>query len=281
MSDSAISSRLSPRARWPIFAGMCLVAATIIYPLFFVVATSLRSNVDYKRDPFGLPTEWTIDNYLKLWNEYGVGRAFMNSLFVSTISITLILFFATLAGYALAKLPVFGAKFFTTTFVSVMLIPGPVLIIPIYLVLARLGIVGDYSGLILVYLATGLPFAIFFSTLSFRAIPDELLEAARVDGAGFFRTYWSIVRPLGSSAIATLAVLQFLGTWNELIYSLILIPDAKMKLLTPTLASIGKRFLTDQPLTSAGLFITAMVPLLMLTFASKYIMRGLQVGLGR
>ncbi len=281
MSDSAISSRLSPRARWPIFAGMCLVAATIIYPLFFVVATSLRSNVDYKRDPFGIPAEWTIDNYLKLWNEYGVGRAFMNSLFVSTISITLILFFATLAGYALAKLPVFGAKFFTTTFVSVMLIPGPVLIIPIYLVLARLGIVGDYSGLILVYLATGLPFAIFFSTLSFRAIPDELLEAARVDGAGFFRTYWSIVRPLGSSAIATLAVLQFLGTWNELIYSLILIPDAKMKLLTPTLASIGKRFLTDQPLTSAGLFITAMVPLLMLTFASKYIMRGLQVGLGR
>jgi len=281
VSDSAISSRLSPRARWPIFAGMCLVAATIIYPLFFVVATSLRSNVDYKRDPFGIPAEWTIDNYLKLWNEYGVGRAFMNSLFVSTISITLILFFATLAGYALAKLPVFGAKFFTTTFVSVMLIPGPVLIIPIYLVLARLGMVGDYSGLILVYLATGLPFAIFFSTLSFRAIPDELLEAARVDGAGFFRTYWSIVRPLGSSAIATLAVLQFLGTWNELIYSLILIPDAKMKLLTPTLASIGKRFLTDQPLTSAGLFITAMVPLLMLTFASKYIMRGLQVGLGR
>ena len=281
MSDSAISSRLSPRARWPIFAGMCLVAATIIYPLFFVVATSLRSNVDYKRDPFGIPAEWTIDNYLKLWNEYCVGRAFMNSLFVSTISITLILFFATLAGYALAKLPVFGAKFFTTTFVSVMLIPGPVLIIPIYLVLARLGMVGDYSGLILVYLATGLPFAIFFSTLSFRAIPDELLEAARVDGAGFFRTYWSIVRPLGSSAIATLAVLQFLGTWNELIYSLILIPDAKMKLLTPTLASIGKRFLTDQPLTSAGLFITAMVPLLMLTFASKYIMRGLQVGLGR
>lgn len=281
MSDSAISSRLSPRARWPIFIGMCLVAATILYPLFFVVATSLRSNVDYKRDPFGIPKEWTFDNYLKLWNEYGVGRAFMNSLFVSLTAVTLILVFATLAGYALAKLPVFGAKFFTTTFVSVMLIPGPVLIIPIYLVLARLGMVGDYSGLILVYVATGLPFAIFFSTLSFRAIPDELLEAARVDGAGFFRTYWSIVRPLGTSAIATLAVLQFLGTWNELIYSLILIQDSKMKLLTPTLASIGKRFLTDQPLTSAGLFITAMVPLLMLTFASKYIMRGLQVGLGR
>lgn len=280
MSDS-ISSRLTPRARWPIFIGMCLVAATIIYPLFFVVVTSLRSNVDYKRDPFGLPVDWTVTNYIELWDEYGVGRAFLNSLFVSTSAVAVILILATLAGYALAKLPVFGSKFFTATFVSVMLLPGPVLIIPIYLVLARLGIVGNYSGLILVYVATGLPFAIFFLTLTFRAIPDELLEAARVDGAGFFRTLWSIVGPMGASGIATLAVLQFLGTWNELIFALILVPDAQMKLLTPTLASIGKRFVSDQPLTSAGLFISALVPLLLLTFASKYIMRGLQVGLSR
>jgi len=280
MSDS-ISSRLTPRARWPIFIGMCLVAATIIYPLFFVVVTSLRSNVDYKRDPFGLPVDWTVTNYIELWDEYGVGRAFLNSLFVSTSAVAVILILATLAGYALAKLPVFGSKFFTATFVSVMLLPGPVLIIPIYLVLARLGIVGDYSGLILVYVATGLPFAIFFLTLTFRAIPDELLEAARVDGAGFFRTLWSIVGPMGASGIATLAVLQFLGTWNELIFALILVPDAQMRLLTPTLATIGKRFVSDQPLTSAGLFISALVPLLLLTFASKYIMRGLQVGLSR
>jgi len=279
--SESISSRLNPRARWPVFIGMCVMAASIIYPLFFVVATSLRTNVDYKKDPFGVPSALNFDNYFKLWNEYQVGRAFSNSMFVALISVTLVLAFATLAGYALAKLPVFGSKLFNATFVSVMLIPGPVLIIPIYLVLARLGIVGNYTGLILVYVATGLPFAIFFLTLTFRAIPEELIEAARVDGAGFFRTLWSIVIPMGSSGIATLAVLQFLGIWNELIFSLILIPDAQMKLLTPTLASIGKRFVQDQPLTSAGLFITALVPLLMLTFASKYIMRGLQVGLSR
>lgn len=280
MSDS-ISSRLNPRARWPVFIGMCVIAATIIYPLFFVVTTSLRTNVDYKKDPFGVPGALNFDNYFKLWNEYNVGRAFMNSVFVAGISVAFVLIFATLAGYALAKLPVFGSKLFNATFVSVMLIPGPVLIIPIYLVLAKLGLVGSYPGLILVYVATGLPFAIFFLTLTFRAIPDELIEAARVDGAGFFRTLWSIVTPMGSSGIATLAVLQFLGIWNELIFALILIPDAQMKLLTPTLASIGKRFVSDQPLTSAGLFITALVPLLMLAFASKYIMRGLQVGLSR
>lgn len=280
MSD-AVSTRLTTKGRWPIFIGMCVVAATIIYPLFFILVTSLRTNAEYKGDPFGLPDVWTFDNYITLWNQYGVGRAFMNSLFVAVTSVVIILVVASLAGYALAKLPVFGSKYFTASFVSVMLIPGPVLIIPIYLVLARLGVVGDFSGLILVYVATGLPFAIFFLTLTFRAIPDEILEAARVDGAGFFRTLWSIVGPMGASGLATLAVLQFLGAWNELIFALIILPNEQLRLLTPTLASIGRRFVTDQPLTSAGLFITALVPLLLLAFASKYIMRGLQVGLSR
>ncbi len=280
MSET-MSSQLSTKARMPIFIGLCLVAATIIYPLFFILTTSLRTNAEYKGDPFGLPEVWTLDNYIVLWEQYGVGRAFMNSLYVAVSSVAIILVVAALAGYSLAKLPVFGAKYFTASFVSVMLIPGPVLIIPIYLVLARLELVGSYQGLILVYVATGLPFAIFFLTLTFRSIPDELLEAAEIDGAGFFRTLWSIVAPMGASGLATLAVLQFLGAWNELIFALILIPDEQLKLLTPTLASIGRRFVTDQPLTSAGLLITAIVPLLLLAFASKYIMQGLQVSLNR
>lgn len=276
-----ISTRLNAKARTPIFLGMVLLALTIIYPLVFIILTALRPNVDYLRDPFGLPSVWTFDNFIKLWEEYGVGRAFLNSLFVASTSVSIVLVLASLAGYALAKLPVFAPKFFTASFVSVMLFPGVVLIIPIYLMLARLGIVGNYAGLILVYVATALPFATFFLTLAFRAIPDELLEAARVDGAGFFQTVWLIIRPIGAPGIATLAVLQFLGAWNELIYAMILITDDRMKLLTPVLASIGKRFVTDQPLVSAGLFITALVPLLLLAFASKYIMRGLQVGISR
>lgn len=281
MNEDNISTQLNKRGRLPVFIGMCVVASTIIYPLFFVILTSLRPNIDYLRNPFGLPEIWTFDNYITLWNEYGVGRAFANSLFVSLSSVSLVLILASLAGYSLAKLPVFAPKILNTTMISVILLPGSVLIIPIYIMLARLGIVGTYTGLILVYVATALPFATFFLTLSFRAIPEEILEAAKMDGAGFFRTIWSIVRPMGTPAIATLAVLQFLGAWNELIFALILIPKQELKLLTPVLASIGERFTTDQPVVSAGLFITALVPLLLLSFASKYIMQGLQVGLSR
>ena len=280
--DVAISSRITGRrSQWPIFIALLAVAATIVYPLYFVLITSLRPNADYLQNPFGLPGVWSFDNYVRLADSYGIGQAFLNSLFVGSISVTIVLVFASLAGYALAKLPVPGAKYITATFVSVMLIPGPVLIIPIYLMLARLYMVGTYQGLILVYVATGLPFATFFLTLSFRGIPDEVIEAARIDGAGFFRIMWSIIAPMGSSGLATLAVLQFLGAWNELIFAFILIQDESMRLLTPQLASIGERFLTDQPLVSAGLFITASVPLILLAFASKYIMQGLQVGVSR
>ncbi len=280
MSD-APGVTLGKVARWPVFAVLTLVALTITYPLFFILITSMRLNNDYLANPFGLPGEWTLANYFELVETFGVGRAFMNSLFVSSVSMVIVLTLATIAGYALAKMPVPKTKWIQGAFVSVMLVPGPVLIIPIYLLLSRLGLVGDYWGLILVYVAGGLPFSVFFLSLSFRGIPDEVIESARMDGASFLRTVWSIILPMGSSGIATLAVLQFLGAWNELIFAFILIPDQSMRLLTPTLAMIGTRFVTDQPLVSAGLLITSSIPLLLLAVASKYIMRGLAGGVGR
>ncbi len=280
MSDGP-SVTLGKYARWPVFAVLTLVALTIAYPLYFILVTSLRPNADYLASPFGLPGEWTLANYLKLLDVYGVGQAFLNSLFVATVSVVIVLSLAIIAGYALAKLPVPKTRWIQAAFVSVMLVPGPVLIIPIYLLLSRLGLVGEYWGLILVYVAGGLPFSVFFLSLSFRAISDEVIESARMDGAGFLRTVWSIILPMGSSGIATLAVLQFLAAWNELIFAFILISDESMRLLTPTLAMIGTRFVTDQPLVSAGLLITSSIPLILLAGASRYIMQGLAGGIGR
>ena len=279
--EDQTTTTLTRGNRWPVFIILTLVALTILYPLFFIIVTSLRPNPDYLSNPFGMPAQWTFDNYRELLDVYGVGRAFVNSLLVSSVSVVFVLALATIAGYALAKLPVPGQKWISAAFVSVMLVPGPVLIIPIYLLLSRLGLVGGYPGLILVYVAGGLPFGVFFLSLSFKAIPDEVIESARIDGAGFFRTVWSIVLPMGASALATLAVLQFLAVWNELIFAFILIPDQSMRLLTPTLATIGTRYLNDQPLVSAGLLITSAVPLLMLAMASKYVMRGLSGGVGK
>ena len=278
---TSTSATLSKPARLPIFLLLLVLAITIVYPVVFLASAALRTNADYLRDPFGLPREFTFQNFLVLVNNYGLGQAAVNSAIVVLSSLVLVLVVATLAGYAMAKLPVPGARYINASFVSVMLIPSQVLIIPIYLLLSRLELVGEFGGVILVYVATGLPFSVFFLTLSFRAIPDAVLEAAKLDGAGFFRTLLFVVMPMGRAGLATLAVLQFLGMWNELLFAYILLPDNTKTLVTPALAQIGSRYVSDQPLVSAGLLITALPPILLLAFASKYVMSGLAAGVTR
>jgi ABC-type glycerol-3-phosphate transport system permease component len=279
MSDN--SSLLGKRARLPVFLLLLAIALTIAYPVCFMALSALRTKADYLADPFGLPRVATFNNFIILMNNYGVARAAANSIIVVASALAITLVVATMAAYALAKLPVPGQRYINASFVSVMLIPSQVLIIPVYLMLSKLQLIGEFGGLILVYVATGLPFSVFFLTLSFKSIPDAVLEASRIDGAGFWRTLRSIVVPMGGSGIATLAVLQFLAMWNELIFAYVLLPDDTKMLLTPALTQISGKLEADQPLMSAGLLITALPPMLLLAFASKYVMRGLAVGVTR
>jgi len=272
------SATLNRKSRIPIFIGLCLLAASILYPVFFLAIAAFRPRLDYLRDPLGFPHEWTFANILAVWNGYGAGAAFLRSLLVVSTALVIVLVFAILAGYALAKFNPPFAKVITGSFVSVMLVPGQVLILPIYLMLSAVGLVGSYASVILLYVATSLPFAVFFLSLSFRSLGDELLDAARVDGAGFFRTLVQIVIPMAKPSIATLAVLQFLGMWNELLYALILLPDDSKRLLTPALSMIGEKLVNNQPLVSAGLLIAASVPLLLLSLTSKYVVEGISIG---
>lgn len=269
------------RTAYPIVGLLTIVAVTILYPVVFVALTSLRNKTDYLRNPYGLPATVSLDNFRTLLIDYGLGAAARNSIVVVCGSLVLTLTLATLAAYALAKLPVPGKRIFSASLVSVMLVPGQVLIIPIYLMLSKLGLVGQLWGLVVVYVATSLPFAVFFLTTVFRGVPDSMLEAARIDGAGFLRTLRSIVVPTSLPGIATLCVLQFLGMWNELIFAYILITDDSKRLLTPALASIGGKYVTDQPLVAAGLMVTALPPLILLALTSRFLIRGMTAGVNR
>ena len=278
---SGTSITLARRARLPIFLGLALIAVSIAYPVLYLAFAAFRTKADYLANPFGLPSEWTFQNFIVLWNNYDMGRALLNSVIVVSAGLVLQMMVAIVAGYALARLPVPGARTINATFVSVMLVPSQVLIIPIYLLLSRLGLVGSLPGLILVYVATGLPFTVFFLTAAFGGVDRAILEAARVDGAGFWRSLFSVATPMAAPGIATLGVLQFLGMWNELLFAYILLPNDQLRLLTPALAQIGGRFTSDQPLVSAGLIVTALFPMLLLAFASKYVMSGLAASFGR
>lgn len=272
---------LSKRAQFPIVLLLGVVAITTLYPIAFVALTSVRTKTDFLKNPYGLPHTVSLQNFATLIKNYGLGTAARNSLVVVLTSLVFALVIAAVAGYALAKLPVPGKRLINATFVSVMLVPSQVLIIPIYLMLSKVDLVGKLTGVMVVYIGTSIPFGVFFLTATFKGVPDSILEAARIDGAGFFRTLRSIVVPSSLAGIATLGVLQFLGMWNELIFAYILITDNSNQLLTPALANIGGRFTTDQTLVSAGLMITALPPLLLLIFTSRYLVKGITAGVGR
>lgn len=284
MTDLSLSkSLLSPpvKKKLPVFVVLLLVAFTTIWPMLFVFMTSVRPKVDYLKNPYGLPSDWTFNNFVVLVENYEVLRAAGNSLFVISGALGVVLVFATLAAYAIVKLDVPFKSFFMGSFVSVMLVPGQVLIIPIYLMLSSLRLVDNHFGVMLVYVASNLPFATFFMITTMRSVPDQLIESARLDGAGVFRILWSVVVPVMRTSILTLAVLTFLGMWNELIYALILLPSEQLNMLTPKIASIGNRFNSNPPVLMAGLVITSLPPVLILAFLSKYLVDGLSSGMGK
>lgn len=272
--------KFSGYTRLLIFLALLSVAITTLYPLLYVAMTSARTLEDYVKNAYGLPKFFTIDSYRILIENYSLGTAAKNTIIVVGLSLFTTLIFAAFAGFALAKYDFPGSKAINWSFIAVMLLPSQILIIPIYLLLSKFSLVGHLYGLMFVYIGTNIPFGVFFLKSTFSAVPDSILDAARIDGAGFFKSFFLIALPNAAAGITTLAVLQFLGMWNELLYAFLILPDQSQRLLTPALASIGGRYTTNQPLVAAALCITAIPTLILLAMSSKYLVRGASTGIG-
>jgi ABC-type glycerol-3-phosphate transport system permease component len=269
------------RVKLPIFIVLLAIAASTVYPLLFLGLNALKERTDYYANAYGLPRELYLGNFTVLVENYNIVRALLNSVFVTGVAVTATLLIATIASFALAKVDFVGQRVLFSLIVAFLLVPGQVLLIPIYLLFSRLDLVNNYLSVILIYTALALPFGTFFLTSSFRAIPTELIEAARIDGASLFHAFRTIVLPIGSPSIMTLAVLSFLTMWNELLLGMMLLPDESKRLLTPTIALLLGRLLTNQPLLMAALLISSVPTILMLIVFSRYLIRGITLGFGK
>jgi ABC-type glycerol-3-phosphate transport system permease component len=269
------------RVKLPIFIVLLAIAASTVYPLLFLGLNALKERTDYYANAYGLPRELYLGNFTILVENYNILRALLNSIFVTGVAVTATLLIATIASFALAKVDFVGQRVLFSLIVAFLLVPGQVLLIPIYLLFSRLDLVNNYLSVILIYTALALPFGTFFLTSSFRAIPTELIEAARIDGASLFHAFRTIVLPIGSPSIMTLAVLSFLTMWNELLLGMMLLPDESKRLLTPTIALLLGRLLTNQPLLMAALLISSVPTILMLIVFSRYLIRGITLGFGK
>lgn len=194
---------------------LCLAAAAVITPLIWVLLTSLKSNQDFYTNVWGLPREWMWENYGRAWEKGNMGSGLWNSLIVTFGSLLLGLSCSSTTAYVLSRYRFPGRAVLRKIYLAAIMVPSIISLIPQYFMLIHLKLLDSLPGLILVYGLSSLPFASFVLYGFFETLPHELEEAARMDGAGYFRTFWQIMLPLARSGLVTVMIINFIDYWNE------------------------------------------------------------------
>ena len=255
-------------------AGLTLVS---LFPLLWMLSVSFMTPGEASTlPPPLLPESPTLVNYRELFMRGGMTRYLLNSVFVATVITVISLLFNAMAGYAFAKLQFAGQQRLFKALIGTLIIPGQVAMMPLFLLLKQMGLVNSYGGLIAPAMAS--IFGIFLVRQYALSIPDELMEAARIDGAGEFRIFFSIIMPLLAPILASLALFTFLGSWNDFMWPLIVLTDAHLQTLPVALASLSREHAQDGELMMAGSVVTILPVLLLFLALQKYYIRGLLVG---
>jgi len=256
---------------------LVLLALGSLCPLLWMLSVSLMPAGQASQFPPPLlPRGPTLDNYRQLFAQAGMGRRFGNSVLLACLATLLSLGFNVTAGYAFAKLRFRGRDRLFRSLLGALLIPGQVAMIPLFLLLKELGLVNTYAGVLVPALAS--VFGIFLVRQYALSIPDELLEAARIDGASEFRTFASIVLPALGPILVTLAIFSFLGSWNDFLWPLIMLSRDELHTLPLALAALSREHVQDRELMMAGSVITLVPVLALFLGLQRYYMQGLLAG---
>ncbi len=257
---------------------MISMAIAAIYPVYYMVATSLKSKQTWTADQFGPPLPPTLENYAAVMADGRIPIWFLNSVLVTGASVIAATAISTLAAFAIARLRFRGQTFLLRLMVALMVIPPAVLILPLFLGLQPLGLTNSYVGVVLIYSGMLVPISVYLLASFFRTLPVELFEAARIDGATTMRILRSIVLPLSAPGFVTLVVVNALWVWNELLIALVFLQDDQRRTLMAGLTLFKGHYTVNEPLIMAGTFIAALPMLLLFLFGQRFFVRGLVAG---
>ena len=248
-----------------------------LFPLFWMIAASLMTTGEATTFPPHLvPHATTLNQYRELFVRLNIGRAFFSSAFIA-ISVTICsVLLCSMAGYAFAKLRFGGRDRIFGLLLIALVIPPQVGMLPLFLLMKQLHLVNTYWGVIIPSLAT--VFGIFLIRQFMLSVPQELLEAARIDGASEWRIYWSVVLPLARPILATLATFMFMSTWNDFMWPLIILPDQSHYTLPVAIAGLVGEHAQDVELMMAGSVVTVMPVLVLFIVLQRYYIAGLMAG---
>ncbi|MFE0753135.1 carbohydrate ABC transporter permease [Inquilinus sp. NPDC058860] len=272
-----------PRARLRMVFGRTLIYVTLVaiavvqaFPLVWMILTSVKN----QREVFGsfLPARLDFGNFVRVWNAIDLPRHLVNSLYVTTLTVVIVVFVATLAGYVFARFHFRGRDLLFYMFIGAMMIPGQAILIPMFQFLKGIGLLNTLTGLSLSYLGGSVAFAIFLMRSFFLSLPQELGDAGRIDGCTEFGVFRYVYLPLAKSGIATVVIIQSMGTWNEFMFSNTFISSPDSKTIQAALFQAVGRYSTDYTALSSGLML-ALVPIVTVyLILQKQFVQGLTAG---
>ncbi|MFP3090499.1 carbohydrate ABC transporter permease [Treponema sp. TIM-1] len=214
----------------------------VAFPLVWMVYSSLKTSVEFRANPVALPQGFYYLNYQTAWENGNIGRYFLNTIFVDTITLGLLMFFTATTSYVLARFRFWGGRFLETIYMGSLLLPGIVALIPIFLQIRSLGLINTYLGLIIMLVVSSLPFSIFLMLGFFRTIPRDFEEAAYIDGCSYFRAFAQIMLPMAKIGLVTVLIFNFINVWSDYSLSLVLISDSAKRTI-----QLGLAFLVEVP----------------------------------
>ncbi len=254
-----------------------LLAVLALIPFLWMISTSLKSRGALMSIPIEwIPTEPTLDAYTEVFSRFPFLRTIGNSLFISVAFTLITLVSASMAAFAFAKLRFRGSGVILSIYIATMMIPTQVTMIPLFVVMNRLGLIDSYASVILPSMFK--PFAVFLLVQQMKTIPNDYLDAARIDGAGLFHIYFRVALPLCIPTLATLAVTTFMESWNDYLWPLLMLTDRNKMTLPIALSTLNGQYNTEYNVLMAGSLIS-MIPIIIIYIAAqKQFKAGLMAG---
>lgn len=257
-----------------------LLIFTIInsYPIIWMIINSFKTGQDFALNPFGLPTEWVLENYGDAWVTANIGRYFLNSIIVGVTAVIITVLTGALASFFLARFDFRGRNLLYGFFIIGLLVPIHSTLVPMFILMNKLGLLNTHWALIFPYVAFNMPVTIFILTSFMQSFSQEIEDSAVMDGCGVFRLFLSIILPMTRPAIATVVILNFINNWNEFAFALVLINDKELNTLPLGLANFVGQYTTNYTAQMAGLTMVLIPTIAFYLLMEKQVVEGMTQG---
>jgi len=258
---------------------LLVIAIVWFAPFIILLFTSIRSSADFAQNgPLALPSSFTFHNFVAAWGEGLFSDTYRNSIIITVVKVPIGVLISAMLAFALAKLRMFGRKTVMFAVFLGLTVPIYITLVPLFGIVKDIGLIDNVFGLLGPYLAFGIPFEVLVLHSFFRRVPEEVFEAARIDGAGNWRIFFQVMIPLSLPALVTVAILDAVATWNELLMALILLNSDQNKTLPLGLLNFSGQFGTDYTGLAAGILIAVIPMLIAYAVLQRWIVSGLTAG---